>query len=753
MAGGTCPNCGTAVLAGARFCNACGTPIPAGRTCANCGAVLSETAQFCGSCGAPAAWPLAETGQETMVSARPSAAPPLGRAAPPSRPLPHRAEKKRGGGHGSWLPVLLGAAGLVVVCVCAGALLLVLRSRDGGGGLSRLTPTVPATSTPANLARLTPLVSQKLAPSADPQTVGEEGRVRVTVPGGLLSEERTLTISSVEGYSEPRFPVTAQVTAIYDVSLGDLHQLDMPLLVELAYDPAKLRGSLPPEDALVAMYWDEALNDWSTLPFYVDTGRNTLVILTMHLSTFVGAEFVSDGHIANDHFSLRYDPADYKSRLDGGLVFGESLNPAHKDYLGVVWDSLNEARQSYVDADLRDTYTIKWQEKITSIGRGGIPTTRIQINYNVFLGGDDDASRNKLTGDISIPYKTTYAPSGVKLMTAHEVFHAVQARYYTMAGLDNLAFFLTTRRWWMESTAEYAAARIAWKAGLPGMGGTINPRYLEESLLSSDRDHAYNTAWFIEFLVKNKVPASNFADMFNTVAASYNPSVESVLDGYLKQANAGSGLDLCYREFAQYWFFNPDSGLPASEGRVPPQAADWALLNVDEYQTSREFSLAADYTASLWGIGVTTTPDSPSRNLRVETPADSLPDDVTIYVYVLPNRQRQPGGGQPAGVFNAVSTKSADVALTADDDLFVLAVNSGHSARQVTVTVSDTNVPPTRQPPAQTSGCTCDGEPMNPLLPPMSQGPGTDRWWECYNDCLERCGCARDDAECISKCF
>jgi hypothetical protein len=337
-------------------------------------------------------------------------------------------------------------------------------------------------------------------------------------------------------------------------------------------------------------------------------------------------------------------------------------------------------------------------------------------------------------------------------MTAHEVFHAVQARYYTMAGLDDLAFYFTSRRWWMESTAEYAAARIAWKERLPGMGGAINPRYLEESLTSSDRDHAYNTAWFIEFLVKNRVPASNFADMFNTVAASYNLSVESALDGYLKQANAGSGLDLCYREFAQYWFFNPDSGLPSTDGRVPPQAADWSLLNADENQASREFSLAADYTASLWGIGVTAAPDSPSRALRVETPADSLPDDVTIYVYVLPNRQRQPGGGQPIGIFNAVSAKSADVALTADDDLFVLAVNSGHSARQVTVTVSDARVTPTPRS-TESAGCWCDGERINPVLMPMGGEEGTDRVWECYNGCLERCGCSRDDAECISKCF
>jgi hypothetical protein len=753
MTEAVCPNCGAAVSSGARFCGACGRPIPAGRTCANCGAALSEMAQFCGSCGAPTS-----AGKETIISApRPATAPP-----PPAPPVPAALPPRRR----SWLPVLLGAAGLVVLCFCAGALLLAFLRGGGelgglGGGLSWLTPSATETSSPFKAARLTPLVSKTLAPSADPQTLGEEGQVMVTIPGGLLNNEQTLAVSSVAGFQEPSFPVASQLVAAYEISLGELHNLDKPLIIEMAYDPAKLRGTLPPEESLVAMYWDEGLNDWVMLPSFVDTGRNTLVVLTKHLSDFVGAEFVSDGHIANSHFSLRYDPAEYNKLLESGGVFKEDKKRGHKDYLSTVWDSLNESRQGYVDADLRDTYLIKWKEEITMPRKMAtadglvidFPVTRTKINYNVFVGGDSESVRDKFSGNIYIPYKTTYGPEGVRLMTGHEVFHAVQARYYTMAGMDDLAFFLTSRRWWIESTAEYAAARVAWKRELPGMGGAIIPRYLETSLTSSDRDHAYNTAWFIEFLVKDKVPRSNFADMFNYVATSLNPSVEMVLDEYLNKATGGKGLDLCYQDFAQYWIFNPDSGLASTpEGRIPPAAADWSMLKEDDRQAEHTFSLAANYTASLWGIAVAVPPDKPSRNLHIETPADSLPADTTIYVYVLQGRQRQPGGGKPAIVFNPVTTKSGDVAVTADDDLFVLAVNGGHSARQVTVNVSDTEVKPTTQP-AKGYKCFCDGEPVDPLMPPMCDAPACERWQECYDDCMQKCGCSRDDVECINNCF
>jgi membrane protease subunit (stomatin/prohibitin family) len=50
-AGGvTCPKCGAAVVAGAKFCGNCGTPLSA--ACVKCGAELAPGSKFCSACGA-----------------------------------------------------------------------------------------------------------------------------------------------------------------------------------------------------------------------------------------------------------------------------------------------------------------------------------------------------------------------------------------------------------------------------------------------------------------------------------------------------------------------------------------------------------------------------------------------------------------------------------------------------------------------------------------------------------------------------
>src|SRR5689334_12791134 len=64
----TCPNCQTVNLDNARFCIACGKPLP--RVCPNCGALNPPDARFCNQCGTPLGSPLA-----SASPAAPSASP------------------------------------------------------------------------------------------------------------------------------------------------------------------------------------------------------------------------------------------------------------------------------------------------------------------------------------------------------------------------------------------------------------------------------------------------------------------------------------------------------------------------------------------------------------------------------------------------------------------------------------------------------------------------------------------------------
>jgi hypothetical protein len=50
-----CGSCGTALVAGAKFCANCGTPVAQTRSCSSCGTELAAGAKFCANCGTPAA--------------------------------------------------------------------------------------------------------------------------------------------------------------------------------------------------------------------------------------------------------------------------------------------------------------------------------------------------------------------------------------------------------------------------------------------------------------------------------------------------------------------------------------------------------------------------------------------------------------------------------------------------------------------------------------------------------------------------
>lgn len=666
--------------------------------CTQCGARLRPDARFCAHCGA-------------TVNPR-SPAP----ARAPAQPRRAGKTQSRARSCGC-----LGLAGVVALCVAlAGGWLLagVLPELGGGGQSSTATPVVA----------LSPLASEVLAPSDTVQGLSWEGRATVSLPGGLLTEPQPVTIASVAGLPPPALPLPAQTLALYDISVGDLHTFDQPLVVELAYDAALLRGARPPEEALAVFYWDPQLGEWVALPSFVDGARGTVVALTTHLSAIAAVEVLADGYRADDCFALTYDAADMRQQIASGQIDAA--------YLETVWGALKHARGAYDGAGFRPICGTREVESVEpTVTADGLvvylPVKRVeQIRQRVSIGGDGSPSRSKYTGAISIPYLGVATPSQLRLFVAHEVFHSVQASYYTMAGMTEMGVPGTSapgaytpglfRIWWLDATAEYAAGRLAYPDGdrpHPSMGGSISPRYLDESLLygpsalyeffggdDPSRDHAYTTAWFFEFLARRHGVA--FAPLFKQVAGSYNPSVLAALDGALADGCApGGGLDACYSAFAQDWIFNAESPLPASpRDRVPAKAAEHALLRADEQVAEHQFTLKPSYTAGLWSLGVAAPPAGGARTLRVEV-VGALPEGTTLYIYHLAGRVRPAGGLAPLATLRAgtldldEARQWVEATLREEDGLYVLAVNTSGSAQTLGARVRDMAQPtPTPQP-------------------------------------------------------
>ncbi|NNJ12387.1 zinc ribbon domain-containing protein [Chloroflexales bacterium ZM16-3] len=697
-----CPGCGATVSARARFCTSCRRPL--GGTCPRCGGPLAPAARFCQGCGTPVG--------DTVVPLPPPSPQP---AAPIAKKRPRRAG-------------CLAVTGILLIALIAAAAIPLV----GGWPIAAWPPpdasdaaadalAWPAPELPPVPRDLTTLAQETLGPSDEIQSLVVPGAIAVSIPGGLLTTTQQVSIAAVDGLPPPDMPFGGAVLAQYDIQIGDMHQFEQPLLIAIAYDPAALDTPLPPEEALSARFWDESLGGWVTQPSLVDTANHQLIIVTSHLSTFVGVTSKSDGHWQNDCFDLFFSQADLRQQIDTGMV--------DRNYLETVWDALNDTALAYDAADMpricHVSRTVASQRYVSADGLVvNLPTlSEVVVRQQVSLAGDGGLSRSKYTGAIQMPYLTVFTRAQLRLFIAHEIFHSVQATYYTAAGMTEFGIPLTSapgalptgifRVWWLDSTAEYAAATIAYPDGdrpNPSMAGRRIPRYLDESLLYApseiyealggtdpQRDHAYATAWFFAFLTQRY--GVDFPELFRTVASSRNPSVVAALDAALSdRCELGRGLDGCYRAFARDWLFNTASALPASPPELlPPAVAEHVRMEATATVVEHRFALKPYYTAQVLRVEVAASPGQATRMLKVE-PLE-LPDGTTLYVDVLPGDRRSAGGANPWATFSSSSmdlnelTRSVEVAVGPGDGLYLLAVNSAGAARAVHARITEIVTP------------------------------------------------------------
>jgi len=304
--------------------------------------------------------------------------------------------------------------------------------------------------------------------------------------------------------------------------------------------------------------------------------------------------------------------------------------------------------------------------------------------------GMGSTNYEKWFGRIHVATETAFTPQGIKLQTAHELFHAIQNRY-----LDNQEMASRFTKWFVEASAEYAGYMYAWA----GQDVTYPPApeavdgayqaYFPKTIETVDGRHEYATAYFLDFLVKK---GADFAKMFRFLVTKPNqPGVDVLtpMSDYLKSIGQ-SDLPALYKEFARKNIFTADSFL-SKDDRIPPAAVDqWQLRKANETAPATyAMALPGHYTATLLGLRV----EGGGRDLTVAVP--QVPPDVEVYVYTLAGNLRS--GAAAAGDFGpGTKDQSASVTVGANDALYVLAVNTadlptGSSDSSISVTVSEDN--------------------------------------------------------------
>ncbi len=169
---------------------------------------------------------------------------------------------------------------------------MLLGACGGGGNASSKAETgAPASSasgTPASSAAATsaPAAETEAAETVlSPEQTGVTTKDGVTIELGeyVLDGEEVLSVSRLESedHSEDGYKID-----VYDIRLGDLHELDDYITIRIPYDPSYCEAGQDPAKCVGAKYMNEATGEWEDVLFEVDAEKQELVIYTDHLSKY-----------------------------------------------------------------------------------------------------------------------------------------------------------------------------------------------------------------------------------------------------------------------------------------------------------------------------------------------------------------------------------------------------------------------------------------------------------------------------------
>jgi tetratricopeptide (TPR) repeat protein len=537
-------------------------------------------------------------------------------------------------------------------------------------------------------------LSQTINPSDQPQTISYQDKVKVTLPGGMLKEPQTLTIAKVEGLPGKDIPFLKSGDQ-YEISLGDIHTFDENVTIDMAYDPASITEGVSPQDQLIVTSWNETRRMWERAEFEVDESKNTVIARTKHLSIW-GAYYALWG--LQPHYL-------YKQSSSGNCEIRFWINDADNPwivgddaakYFGSDAKKWKVIKPSLLDV-LMDYFNKSW-DKYEDAGFH-MPTGTFDVFIVQRKGGEalesPESAIFSIDNVIYFPAQLIESPE-LKQDVAHELFHSVQYQYmrtYSMIG---------GRRWWIEATADYAAAKVAWPQDDAVQKQTfkLKPYYLEGPLTyfsenKGDRfyRHQYQTSAFVDFLVSHV--GADFKEMWEYTA---NPSWGDIadaldpLDKFLKSKKTSvvgieltEGLREKYLQFAEFYLFDQNSPIPDSD-TVP----DEALNKKTELSSSKkkdvwEVKLDPDYTAKVWELSVSpevgnsiilnVSFDSSSTNLPYIGIGTSGSGFEWVRIYKLEGFKRTSATEAYVTTIDAKDEKSAEVEMSPWDGLYVLAIN------------------------------------------------------------------------------
>ena len=373
----------------------------------------------------------------------------------------------------------------------------------------------------------------------------------------------------------------------------------------------------------------------------------TIILVTFIFFFFFTYPSFADEDIVElyaPHFKIYFD-----KNLNAPMLTSETSGDPIFDFAAQVRSTLVNAYEKY--------------EKFPGSSSNGFNMPEDNDVYIDDWGATKTAEWDWFSKNIEIPL--TY--SSLKQLqhdAAHELFHAVQNQYINFISMNSY-------RWWMEATADYAAAYIGTNNSLINK---LDLDYLKKPLNSSDEQHMYQTANFIKYLSDKGI---NFKDLFE-ITMNSSGSVLSAIKNHL--SSTGDSLGDYYNDFAVD-FLLASANINRKKGSNDKLVDYKGKYYYSRRSVSREISLDKNCTTNISAFEIEKEDDK-EFNIFIS----ALQPTVGIKVHYIVSSTEDPKNIVKQGELKA-GAKSA-VKLMIKDGYHVYFIVSNADSKPGSVTVA-----------------------------------------------------------------
>lgn len=404
--------------------------------------------------------------------------------------------------------------------------------------------------------------SQTLTLSPETTAVTTSDGITVDVGDYVLDGETELTVTKqpVEENKEEGYKIEA-----YDISLGEMHELDDFITIRIPYDTGFCDKGEDPARCVGAKYKNESTGEWEDVLFEVDAAANEIVIFTDHLS-YYGVFYVENEGKRNAYITDVLDTGLY---MDSSAAIGFAERIAADD--PTVMEELAKFGIGLVDKFF--DYSDQLDNAITMATVGDIPDW-----LNTEIPGKN------LTLFSAIGYVATC--KSLMKVAINDTVGGGADKGEVLNLIRDVGSKVTT--YWADAFTSVGSSALS-----VGMGGVL----IIDKMLTAFAEEAYSTKLedisYIYHFYNERYTGGNHKPM---TAKDWRAKAIEVVDKYPNDPEVAiDALEAAFRKYSSEFFalgYDEQCGIA---GEVP----EVTVKNLPHISSADEEKLTEDYIAHL----------------------------------------------------------------------------------------------------------------------------------------------------------